>query len=101
MKTATLIKEDVNDEAPGYQSLYKVSPPVEYDKPWDDKKVSKAKTTEYIVVSAANVMMSGPETYIFPSNEKGEVIDWTELDGSYRGGLDHHEALTNAGYEVL
>jgi len=47
--------------------------------------------------------MSGPETYIFPAKKSGdifEVADWGELNGSYRGGFDHAEALKGAGYEV-
>lgn len=54
----------------------------------------------HVVVSAANVMYSGPETYIFGADETGKVHDWMELDGSYRGGLDIDKALLNAGYVV-
>jgi hypothetical protein len=43
-------------------------------------------------------MLSGPETYIFPSDETGKVIDWGELDGSYRGGLSHEKAIEDAGF---
>lgn len=45
-------------------------------------------------------MFSGPETYIFPANEDGKVVHWAELEGSFRGGLDHERALRNAGFEV-
>lgn len=55
---------------------------------------------EYVVVSAAIVPLSGPETYIFPSDAAGTVTAWGELDGSYRGGLDHAEAMRRAGYEI-
>ena len=55
---------------------------------------------EYVVVSAADVMYSGPETYIFGADENGEVVDWLELPGSFRGKLDHVAALEGAGYEV-
>ena len=41
------------------------------------------------------------ETYIFPADEDGNVLDWGELEGSYRGGMDHEEALHNAGYEIV
>lgn len=68
------------------QEIFKVDPPMgEY---------------HYVLVSAADVMYSGPETYIFGSDENGEVHDWAELDGSYRGGLDIDTALLNAGYVV-
>ena len=97
MKTAKHIK--TLKGFAGNASLYELSEPIEYDKPWDDED-PPAKTTKLVVVSAANVMFSGNETYIFPSNEKGEIIDWGELEGSYRGGLDHTEALRNAGFEI-
>lgn len=54
----------------------------------------------YVVVSATHAMFSGPETYIFGANEDGRVVDWGELPGSYRGGLNHKEALEAAGYVV-
>lgn len=57
--------------------------------------------TEYVWVSAAHVVFSGPETYIFPCNAEGEVTNWGELPGSFKGDLDHEEALRGAGYEVI
>lgn len=54
----------------------------------------------FVVVSATVAPFSGAETYIFAANEEGEVDDWSELDGSYRGGLNHAEALQGAGYEL-
>lgn len=56
---------------------------------------------EYVVVSASNVPFSGPETYIFAADEDGKIVRWTELDGSFRGELDHEKALRGAGYEVV
>lgn len=82
----------------GDARLFQVTPPMEYDYDYDTER--NQKSTEYVVVSAADVMFSGPETYIFPANEEGEVIDWGELEGSYKGGLNHRAALENAGYTV-
>lgn len=48
---------------------------------------------EYIITSAASVMMSGPETYVFRANEQGDITSFMELSGSYRGGLDHEKAI--------
>jgi len=53
---------------------------------------------EYVVVSAASVMYSGPETYVFKSDAEGEVLNWGELGGSFQGDLDHERALAEAGY---
>ena len=93
-KIATKIKrlEDFTGEA----WLYRLSPPIivkaDYDGGFNGE-------VEYIVVSATVALYSGAETYIFPANDKGEVVDWGELDGSYRGGLDHIKALREAGYK--
>jgi hypothetical protein len=99
MKTATFVK-DVSENFTGEAKLYRLSDPIEYDKPWDDEDNTPAKLAEYVVVSATVALFSGPETYIFPTDENGDVLDWGELDGSYRGGLDHNKALSRAGYAV-
>jgi len=63
-----------------------------------------------VIVSATRVPYSGPETYIFGAaklektdkfGNDWETADWGELDGSYRGGLSHAQALENAGYEIV
>jgi hypothetical protein len=57
-----------------------------------------------VIVSAVIVPFTGPETYIFPATaeslERNEPSSWIEMNGSYRGGLNHAEALRRAGYEV-
>ena len=70
----------------GEAKLYQLEPPLDGN--------------EYVVVSATYAMFSGPETYIFPATPDGTVTGWGELDGSFRGELDHKLALKNAGYEV-
>jgi hypothetical protein len=87
MKTATFMKEWTIPENGAQQQLYRCSPPL--------------GGHEYIVVSAIVAMFSGPETYIFGANETGKITDWSELKGSYRGGLDHDLALLEAGYTVV
>ena len=56
---------------------------------------------DHIIVSAANCMFTGPETYIFPADKNGNVIDWGELEGSQRGALDHESILIDAGYAII
>ena len=56
---------------------------------------------EYVVVSAITVPITGEETYIFHSDKDGEVLDWLELEGSFRGGLSHKEALKNIDYVLI
>lgn len=96
-KTANLIRT-VNPRAQGDQRLYHCTPPMPGWEPWG--KDGQQQHWDYVVVSAANVPFSGPETYIFGADSSGEIVDWTELDGSFKGGLDHEQALRNAGYEV-
>ena len=97
-KTARLITTLKPNDVGAVWKIYEVDPPVHVD---DDPEEA---ATKYVVASAANVMYSGPEVYLFPAEKHGdiwEVIDWTELDGSYRGGLDHATAIEGAGYEVV
>jgi len=86
----------------GYASLYRLEPPMHYTDYFsgpDNEDVERE--AEYVIVSAADVMFSGPETYIFPATSDGKIVDWGELPGSFKGGLDHAQALEGAGYEVL
>lgn len=98
MKTAKFLRDC--DGFASSAKLFELSEPVEYDRPWGDDE-PPAKTAKYVVVSAAIVPLTGPETYIFPADEEGKIVSWGELDGSYRGGLVHSTALENAGYTVV
>lgn len=56
---------------------------------------------EYVVVSSVFAFdTSQEETLIFAADETGKIIDWNDLPGSYRGGMDHELALQNAGYKI-
>ena len=93
MKIATECKIK-NDSFSGDARLYHLSAPVTY---YDGDTEQKS---DYVVVSATMVPYSGPETYIFPADETGAILNWCELNGSFRGGLDHERALTEAGYAI-
>ena len=75
----------------GDARVFELSEPMQYE----------GGKTKYVVVSATVAPFTGAETYIFPSDEKGDVKKFSELDGSYRGGLDHAQALEGAGYEIV
>lgn len=47
---------------------------------------------DHVVVSAVDVL-GDPETYIFPATMDGEVLSWAEAPGSFRGALDHDQAI--------
>lgn len=95
VKTATAIRDM---KWGGNATLYQLSHDVEYDRP-HDKNDLPAQRTRFVIVSAVCAMITGDETLIFPANEQGEALSWTELDGSYRGGQDHNAALARAGFE--
>ena len=90
---ATLILEDL-PEFVGHASLYRISPEVAYDAD------GVMHTTNYVIVSAVHDHLIH-ETFIFPADESGSVIDWDELDGSLRGTTSHQKALEGAGYNVI
>lgn len=75
----------------GDARLYRLSPPIEGD---EDQHY------HHLIVSAAVTPDHGPETFIFAADAAGEVLDWCELPGSFRGSLDHEAALSGAGYDI-
>jgi hypothetical protein len=95
MGKATFIRK--LDGWTGDARLYRCDPPMQYREYWG---VEATKPAEFVVVSGTHVPYSGTETYIFPATADGEVADWGELEGSFRGGIDHERALEGAGYSV-
>lgn len=91
-KTATFVK--ALHDFTGKASLYKLSEPVKY------YKSTSPSETNFVIVSATRALFSGPETYIFPADENGYILNWGELEGSFRGALDHEHALMGAGFTV-
>lgn len=57
------------------------------------------KTTE-LPLEYFNGYLQRYETYIFQTTRKGKVISWKELEGSFRGEIDHARALAGLGYTV-
>lgn len=95
---ATYIK-DQNDFQ-GDARLYRVDPPMKGERFDDDTDKYETATHVYVIVSAVVAFGQGPETYIFPADAEGKVTNWGELDGSFKGGLDHARALQYAGYTI-
>jgi hypothetical protein len=91
---AKLLKDNLRDFT-GHAAVYELTPPL-VEKDYEGNK----KKHRYVVVSATVAMFSGPETYIFPSDKNGRVLNYGELDGSYRGGMSHERALLDAGYAI-
>ena len=50
------------------------------------------------MVSAVIAMdHGGPETFIFGSDKTGSNINFTDLEGSFPGELNHEKALSQSG----
>jgi hypothetical protein len=96
-KTATLVKEQMSPVG-AVQKLYRLNEAVHWGGDYEGDEVGHS---EYVLVSAVDAMFTGPETYIFPADAEGNVINWGELEGSYRGGYSHEEALRRVGYEIV
>lgn len=94
MKTATYIKK-WNGRRDGDAGFYELSEPIA-DEYGNLQKV--------VLVSAVpHVGSHGPaETYIFPANENLDgPSSFLEMDGSFKGSMDHAKALRNLGYELV
>ena len=96
MRTYTKIIKNLDDWL-GDASLYKLSEFIAYNEPFE-KDDPPAEKTEFIVVSSVTAIFSGPETFIFPADKEGNCLNWSQLEGSYQGGLDHIKALNNLGF---
>lgn len=86
-RIATRIVSKPISQTGASQEVYHLDPPLE--------------GYEYVNVSAVTAPFSGSETYIFGSDRNGNIKNWSELEGSYLGGLSHEVALAYAGYEVM
>lgn len=97
-KTAVLLKDRL-PRFNGHAALYKLSPPISYTE--YDNGEEHDRQAAYVIASSAYAMFSGPETYLFPSDEGGEVISWGELPGSSKGDISHADVLHAAGYKLV
>jgi hypothetical protein len=102
MKTATFIKR--LEKWQGLAELYRLDPPISYSRDSDDPSEPEPELkTEYVVVSALESAFDTgrPETFIFPSDGNGFVLDFLELHGSLCDVFSIEDALECAGYEVV
>lgn len=88
---------DKTNEMVVEQRWFRPDPPL-VDASWDYKQQTEHSL---VLCSASNVIFSGPETYIFPCDESGEITGWSELDGSKRGVLNCYRVLEDLGYEIV
>lgn len=82
MKRQYEFLKDLSHNFSGEARLYRVDPPAEYL-----ESEEQSRLTPYIVASATLVPMHGPQVFIFPADEKGDLLEWGEIGGR-KGTLD-------------
>jgi len=92
--TATFLRQ--LDTFAGDARLYELSSEIGYAIDWETEEPTAH--TRFVAVSAVDVLYSGIETYIFPADADGHVLNWLELDGSQKGTLSHGIAIRDAGW---
>ena len=87
-----------NANTQGHAEAYRLDPPRKVTR-WDSE-TDEDVTREYdlVVVSAVDNFFAH-ETLVFPSDEHGQIADWSEIYG-IRGTTDHDEVLGDMGYEI-
>lgn len=76
--------------------LYRLAKPVPYRGYGEDDSSATARTTDMVIVSAITINLGSDihaETYIFPADNDGNRLTWTELPGSFQGACDFERAL--------
>jgi hypothetical protein len=92
MITAELVKKLDNVAYYHDIQLYKLSEPILY---------GGYRSTEYIAIGISTEKYQSVKTSIFPANEKGNILDWNLLEGSYENGISHEQALEYAGITLI
>lgn len=82
------------------QRFYLLDPPLVTEDA-DDLYSEGVLTYTRLVVVSASWRMHVPETYIFAADAMGNIVDFTDLPGSFQGALDHQAALRGAGYSEV
>ena len=95
----------------GDARLYRLNPPMSYlllgepeegeeEEGEEEEGLIPQYTAEYVIVSGVEVLGES-ETYIFPAREDGTAINMLELPGSFKGDINHEQALEDAGYRRI
>ena len=86
---ATFLK-DVSSAFHGTAKVFRLDPPMT---DYDDNEHA-------VILVSAVTALEGPEVYLFPSTEGGNVTDWGQLPESRKGTLDIDAVLEEAGYTI-
>ena len=93
-KTATFVR-NVTQGAAINQAVYLLSESYTYQREGD------LRCWCVLVSSVVAPDHGGEETFIFPSDGEGNVLDWGELPGSQRYTTSHAEVLRGLGYVAI
>jgi len=98
--TAELIK-DVSEDFRGDAKLYKLSSPVRFID--TSLEASKKRQTKFVILSSVDLALDhgGSETFIFPSDSKGKIQSWHEMEGSRKGKVSHDVVLGLVGFNLV
>lgn len=87
-----------NSNTMGHAEAYRLDPPRKVTR-WD-AETDEDITREYSLVVVSSVDWAyAHETLVFPSDENGQIADWSEIWGE-RGTTDHAKVLGDMGYEI-
>lgn len=87
-----------NANTMGHAEAYRLDPPREVTR-WDFETDEDITTEHSLVVVSAVDNYYAHETLVFPSDENGQISDFTEIFG-IRDTTDHAEVLGIMGYEI-
>lgn len=99
MKVARFVKQQVTPSGT-IQKLYKINEPIQYE--YMGEHDFETRTTNYVLICGVHVADNvAPQTYIFPSDKDGKIVDLTELPGSFQGAIDFERALKGMAVEII
>jgi len=74
MKRALVFMKDISEMYSGKAYLFKVDPPAEYL-----LNEENSALTNYVVASAPTLPAHEPRVYLYPADEQGRLLDWTDI----------------------
>jgi DNA repair protein RadC len=75
--------------------VYELSAPVHYE-----QRGEKLSTNYVVVLTFWNDDVGKPSVVIYPSDESGSILSYSELPGSHIGDADHEKAIREAGWTL-
>lgn len=103
-RTATLILDKLSNFR-GRAALYRLSEYVEYTSYNEETFTAQKEFTYYVICSTVTISLPNlddiTETYIFPADEEGHILEFSELSGSQKNVTSHEVVLNNMGFKMI